>query len=120
MNIEITEKRENPLLDRTELKLRIQHENAPTPSRMEVKKHLATLLGASDELIVIEKLTGLPRKGETSGTACIYRSKEGMEALELKHLLTRGAPKEQKEKPAPAEKPEEAGESAKEGKGAKG
>ncbi|MFN4133419.1 MAG: 30S ribosomal protein S24e [Candidatus Hadarchaeales archaeon] len=115
MNIEIVERRENPLLERSELRLRILHLGAPTPGRLDVRRELASILGVPEEVIAIEKLAGLPKRCETIGIARVYTSKEKMEPTELKHLLSRGMPKE---KPETAEKPKE-GKDAEKGEGEK-
>ncbi|MEM3519151.1 MAG: hypothetical protein QW179_03450 [Candidatus Hadarchaeales archaeon] len=116
MNIQIVEKRENPLLERSELRLKILHDGSPTPKRMDVRKGLAAILNVPEDVIVIEKLAGLPKRCETIGVARIYASKEKMEATELKHLLSRGMPKEKAEA---GEKPKEE-KDVKKGEGAKG
>ena len=48
-NIEILEEKINPLIDRTELKFRIDHFNASTPNRLDVKKKIAALKNANEQ-----------------------------------------------------------------------
>lgn len=105
MKVEIVEKKENPLLKRSEIKFRVDHSNAPTPRRLEVRSQLAAQLGVAEELLVIEKLASTSGKQVASGLARAYSSREELEELEPKYLLERGVPKEVK---VGAEKPPEA------------
>jgi len=98
MDIEIIEKKENPLLQRVEVNFRVNHLGAPTPKRAEVKTQLATVLQAQPELVVIEKMASVHGKSETSGIARVYQSEEKMRALEPEYLLKRGVPKEEARK----------------------
>ena len=59
LNIEIMEEKKNPLIDRTELTVRIDHFGEGTPNRLEVKKKIAALQG-SDEKLTIIKNNGFP------------------------------------------------------------
>lgn len=110
MKVEIVEKAENPLLERTEIKFKVDHAGGPTPKRLEVRAQLAALLGVTEELLVIDKLASTHGRQIVSGIARTYSSREQLEQLEPKHLLKRGLPKEAKpeEKP-PEQKPKEAG-----------
>jgi ribosomal protein S24E len=99
MRFEIVEKTENPLLKRIELKFKLFHEKAPTPRRVEVKSQIASALKVPEEFVIIEKLASLHGKQEASGIARVYDSKKQLEALEPRHLLMRGLPKEKEEKP---------------------
>jgi small subunit ribosomal protein S24e len=103
VEIEITEKKENQLLNRTEIKFRVDHPGTPTPTRLEVKAQLATKLGVNEEVLVLEKIAGIYGRQSASGIARVYNSKEELEKLEPKYLLVRGLPKEEAE---PAKKPE--------------
>jgi len=110
MKVEITEKVENPMLKRTELKFFVEHERSPTPKRLDVRTQLASQLGAPEDLIVIEKIASLQGKQVASGIARVYSSKEQLDVVELSYFLKRGMPKEEKppeEKAAEAPKKEE-------------
>jgi small subunit ribosomal protein S24e len=114
MKVEITEKVENPMLKRTELKFFVEHGRSPTPRRLEVKAQLASQLGAPEDLIVIEKIASLHGKQVASGIARVYSSKEQLDVVELGYFLKRGLPKEEKppeekapEAPKKEEKPKE-------------
>lgn len=114
MKVEITEKVENPMLKRTELKFFVEHERSPTPKRLDVMAQLASQLGAPEDLIVIEKIASLQGKQVASGIARVYSSKEQLDVVELSYFLKRGMPKEEKppeekapEAPKKEEKPKE-------------
>jgi len=104
MKVEIVERKENPLLERLEIKFRVDHSGAPTPKRLEVRSQLAAELGVAEELVVIDKLASTAGRQVASGIARAYSSKKRLEELEPEYLLKRGLPKETK----PEEKPEEA------------
>ena len=105
MKVEITEKVENPLLRRTEVKFKVDHEGGPTPKRLDVRAQLASQLGVSEELVVIDKLASMYGQQVASGMARAYSSRERLEELEPKYLLKRGLPAEAKEEAKPEEKP---------------
>lgn len=109
MKVEIVDKVENPLLKRTEVKFKVDHAGAPTPKRLEVQSQLATMLGAGEDLVIIEKLASTHGHQIASGIARVYISKEQLDKVEPKYLLQRGLPKEKKpEKPPEKPKPEKA------------
>lgn len=105
MKVEITEKVENPLLQRAEIKFRVDHSGGPTPKRLDVRAQLASQLGVPEEFVVIDKLASMYGRQMASGIARVYGSREGLEELEPKYLLTRGLPTEAKEEAKPEEKP---------------
>jgi len=115
MKVEIIGKSENLLFQRVEIKFKVDHAGEPTPKRLDVRAQIATQLGVSQELVVIDKLAGAYGKREASGIARAYNSKERLAALEPKHLLVRGLPKEEKPKEElKAEKPKKPKEKPKE------
>jgi small subunit ribosomal protein S24e len=105
MKIEISEKVENPLLQRTEIKFKVDHSNGPTPKRLDVRAQLAGQLGVPEEVVIIDKLASMYGRQVASGIARVYSSRQGLEELEPKYLLQRGLPAEAKEKEKPKEKP---------------
>jgi small subunit ribosomal protein S24e len=105
MKIEISEKVENPLLQRTEIKFKIDHSNGPTPKRLDVRTQLAGQLGVPEEVVIIDKLASMYGRQVASGIARVYGSRQGLEELEPKYLLKRGLPAEAKEKEKSEEKP---------------
>lgn len=124
MEIKVTEREENPLLDRVEINFKVDHTNAPTPPRSEVLDELSDEVGVNKGLVVIEKLATPHGRQVASGIARIYRSRSNLEEFEPRYLLERtgildieveeeaeiemGAEAEEEEEP------EEAGEEAEE------
>ncbi len=87
MKIEITNKVENPLFDRTEVSFEVI-QDGPTPSRAEVVKELASLMKADVDMVVIHVLHQPFGMKKTFGKARIYKTKDAM-AIEPEYLLER-------------------------------
>ena len=116
MNIEIVEKKENKLLNRTEVHFRVIHEGEKTPERELVKNDLAEILKAKKGNIVLEYLK--PEFGiqQSIGYAKIYKSMDDAKRIEKEYILKRnkfGAEKEKKEDKEKAEEKKEESESEK-------
>lgn len=86
MKIEIVEEKENPLLNRKELKLRIIHD-AATPSRKEVRDALIALLGVEKDRVILDSYTSRFGKRESTGTARVYEIRERALEVEGKPAL---------------------------------
>jgi small subunit ribosomal protein S24e len=114
MKIEISEKVENPLLQRTEIKFKVDHSNGPTPKRLDVRAQLAGQLGVTEEVVIIDKIASMYGRQVASGIARVYSSRQVLEELEPKYLLQRGLPAEAKEKEKPKEEKPKAEEKPKE------
>lgn len=97
MEVKITEKNENPLTEREEIKFEIEHKNAPTPSRAEVVEELSSELEVPEKLIVVEKIATPHGRYIASGKGRIYESEERLEELEPKHLTRRTETSKEKE-----------------------
>ena len=89
MDIEITERNDNPLLDRQELKLVLNHPKSATPRRMDVRKRLAEQLDVKAELIIIDHLRNRYGAPQSRGYAKVYANAEALRATETKPLLKR-------------------------------
>ena len=89
MELEILEKRENPLLDRTEVKFRIKHEGEKTPERELVKNDLAEELKVSKDLIITDYIRPHFGIAMSSGYAKIYKSVEDGKKVEPDYVLKR-------------------------------
>ena len=114
MELEILDKRENPLLDRIEVDFVIQHANKSTPKRNAIRDMLSKELKVTKERVVVDNMRSDFGRGQTKGYAKVYSKKEVVVQIEREHLLKRNhligePPKEKKEKPveekaeAPAE-----------------
>ena len=119
MQLEVIQRKENPLLKRTEVSFKAIHKAEPTPTRDALRAFLARELKATKDIVVIDSQASTFGRYETVGYAKVYKTKEEALAVERKHILVRNkliepevkekkaAPKP--EKPAPraekAEKP---------------
>lgn len=113
MELEITEKNSNPLLDRQEVQIVIKHDSDATPKRNQVIKNLSEQLETKKDLIIIDYLKNKYGKTETQGYAKIYANKDTMKLVETKPSLDRHKniddkpKKEKKAEAAPEEEPSE-------------
>src|SRR2546428_10665850 len=120
MQLEVLQRKENPLLKRVEVTFKAMHKAEPTPTRDALRAFLAKELKATKDIVVIDYQASTFGRYETVGEAKVYKSKEEALAGERKHILVRNkliepegkkeaAPKPEKPAPAPragkAEKP---------------
>lgn len=127
MELTVTQRRENGLLDRTEVYFRIVHSESGTPGRADIRKALASSLNTTDRIVVLDWARSEFGRSSTHGYAKVYKSKDDALALESRPILIRNgllaaakkeqAPKEaapaappprREEKPKEAAKPEPA------------
>ena len=94
MEIEIVDKKENQLLDRTEVTFRASHAKEGTPQREMVREKLASMLKATKERVIVDSMDSEFGKMETVGYAKIYRTKEAAMKYEREHVLVRNKLKE--------------------------
>jgi small subunit ribosomal protein S24e len=91
MDLEIIEEKDNTLLNRRELKLKIDHD-AATPSRMDVKKNVATKFNVDPDLVIIDNMKSKFGKSETKAYIKIYKTTEAAKLVEREHILKRNTP----------------------------
>jgi len=91
MDIEITNEKENHLLDRKEITFNISHTDA-TPSRSDVKNKLVALLNSQYELVIIDKLATQYGTQNTIGYAKVYSDAKRAKEVENKYILERNKP----------------------------
>lgn len=98
MDIEITEKKNNPLFNRTEVHFTINHEGEGTPNREIIRSEIADKLNVKKENIIINNITSSFGIQKSRGYAKIYSSPKNIENLERKYILNRNksAQKEKK------------------------
>ena len=89
MDIEISSKRENKLLNRTELELTVTHADSPTPKRDEVLELISKTLGTSKEGVVVDSMKSSFGSHQTRVFAKVYQDKESALRIENKHILLR-------------------------------
>ena len=110
MEIEIVAKKENELLDRTEVRFKATHAKEGTPQREAVREKLATMLKASKERVIVDAMDSEFGMMETVGYAKVYKTKDAAMKYERKYVLVRNKLKEavKKEKKAKAAPPPKA------------
>ncbi len=112
MDLEIVSRKDNPLLDRTELEVLAHHTGQPTPTRDEVRDQVAAAMKAKKEQVLVDHMESTFGKGLTRGYVKVYKSKQAAEAIEREPIKKRNkmdakAPeKKAKEKPPAKEEPE--------------
>ena len=110
MIVNIDEKNENPVLNRTEIKFSVK-EAQKTPSRKEIKQKIIALINSDEKLTVIDVLETRYGTSDLKGIAKIYKDEKQMKKIEEKYILTRNFGKEEskveKKTEAPAKVKEE-------------
>lgn len=103
MKVEIASKKENPLLERTELSFSAEHAGKPTPNRDEVRAAIASALSVPKERVIVDSMDTEYGKGMSMGYAKVYDTQEAVMKGESRHLLVRNklAEKKVKAKAAP-------------------
>ena len=108
MRVEITTKKDNPILGRKEIEFTVK-ETKITPSRKELREKIVALTNSDKKNLVIGVLEGNYGTSELKGTARIYNNPEDLKKTELKHMVTRNFGEKKKAKGAedkPAAAPE--------------
>jgi small subunit ribosomal protein S24e len=115
MEIEITEKKNNPMFKRTEVQFIIKHENQGTPNKTILQNELAEALNAKKDQIIIDTIHSSFGIQQTRGYAKVYTSRKEAETIERKHILKRNqvssAKPKKKEEDTEAAAPKPASES---------
>ncbi len=89
MELTITEKRDNPVLGRTEVHFTISHPKAGTPARAEIRKALAQTLNAKEGVVVLDWARSEFGRTATRGYAKLYESKDLALKFETGPILVR-------------------------------
>src|SRR5437016_6312857 len=103
MKIEIVSDTENNLLKRKEIRFSIMEDNG-TVKKSDALAELSKSLNLSPESTIIVRLDQSFGARQCFGVAHSYKTREELERIEPKYLLSRGKPKEPK---APEAKKEE-------------
>src|SRR5436189_4888385 len=106
MQLEVIQRKENPLLKRTEVSFKAIHKAEPTPTRDALRAFLARELNATKDIVVIDSQASTFGRYETHGYAKVYKSKEEALSVERKHILVRNKLIEPEVKEKAAPKPE--------------
>ncbi|MFX0046615.1 MAG: 30S ribosomal protein S24e [Candidatus Hermodarchaeota archaeon] len=94
--IEILEENKNPLIDRTEIKFRIDHFSESTPNRLDVKKKIAALKNANEKLTIVRKIHTHFGGAYDIGLANIYEEAKELQFYEPFHIQVRNLPKDKR------------------------
>ncbi|MCU0861548.1 MAG: 30S ribosomal protein S24e [Methanomassiliicoccales archaeon] len=105
MKVQIESKKENPLLERTEVRFSAEHAGEPTPARDAVRTAIAGAVGSTKEKVVIDKMETEYGKGLSMGYAKVYSSEEALRKTESRSMLVRHGLEEKKAKVKAASKP---------------
>lgn len=89
MEIEIKDKIENPLLNRTEVHFDCIYQGEATPKTLDVKNKLVAILDADKNLLVVDKVLPKFGEGKADGYAKIYDNEENLNKIETKHVLAK-------------------------------
>lgn len=110
MEIEIDSKKNNPLINRTEVRFTIFHKGESTPNREIVRSELAEKLNVKKEDVVVDNIHTSFGVQQIKGYAKIYNTVENAKGWERRHILERNKLIEKKSKKEgekkAAEKPE--------------
>ena len=96
LNIEIIEEKKNPLIDRTEIKFRINNFGQSTPNRLDIKKKIAAMQGSDEKLTIIKKLSTHFGASYTIGLVYIYKDNKELQYFEPFHIQVRNLDKEKR------------------------
>jgi len=102
MNFEIKEKKENNLLERTEVDAIVSFDG-PTPSIQQMRDIVVQKLGCNPDLMVIRKVESSFGMQQVSVRAHIYKSPEKMKTIEEAYVLKKNNLVEEEKKEAPKE-----------------
>lgn len=89
MKMEITEKKQNAVLKRTEVYFVVDHAGAATPTKGAVLDEIAKQLNAKRDAVVLNSMESVYGSGKTKGYAKVYASREDAQAIEPEYILKR-------------------------------
>lgn len=78
MEIEIVEKKQNPLLSRWEVRFQVQHQGEKTPTRDSIREKLAASMGGKKGNIVVDSMASAFGRSTTRGYARVYDTPEAL------------------------------------------
>lgn len=103
MEIEVISERENPLLERREVRFRVRYTGTGVPNRQEVRNKLIAVFDSNRELTVLDYMKPEYGRHSAVGYVKVYAS-AGTMKVESKHKVKRNfQPKEKKQAEAPVE-----------------
>ncbi|TXT66882.1 MAG: 30S ribosomal protein S24e [Promethearchaeota archaeon] len=94
--IEILNKKTNPLIERSELEIRIDHFGEPSPNRLEIRKKIAGMEGADEKLTIVRNISSHFGASHSIGKVNIYKNGEDLKYFEPFHIQVRNLVKEKR------------------------
>jgi ribosomal protein S24E len=94
--VEIIKEDKNPLIDRTEIEIKLDHFGASTPNRLEVKKKIAALKNSDEKLTIIKEIKTHFGSAYAIGKIFIYENAKELEFYEPFHIRVRNLPPEKR------------------------
>ncbi|MHA2502043.1 MAG: 30S ribosomal protein S24e [Candidatus Kariarchaeaceae archaeon] len=88
MDIEVIERKENPLLHREEVTFKVSHPEAETPTRESIAAKLAAIVNADRDMTIVKKVESEFGKNSSLGYANVYEDEASRE-IEPNHILKR-------------------------------
>jgi ribosomal protein S24E len=97
MEVEILSNKNNQMLRRKEVTFRIEHaQPGSTPSRIEVRKAVASTLKLEDSLVFLKRFETKTGTRVAFGEANVYENLEQAKLVEPDHIMKRSMPPEKK------------------------
>lgn len=103
MDIAIASEKDNKLMDRKEMDVRLAYKG-PTPPKKEIREAIGRKFGINPELISIRKIKNEFGRSQVHVDAFAYANKEAYSRYEPRHILVRYGEKEKKPKKVKAKK----------------
>jgi ribosomal protein S24E len=103
MQIKIESVKDNPLLERKEIRFTIiQGPKEKTPQRLEVKKALAVEMKIGDDVVFVKRMHTKTGTNITQGVANVYQKVEQAKLVEPEYIRKRNSPPEKSKEEAAA------------------
>ena len=96
-DVEILEEKKNLLIDRIELKVKIDHFGKGTPNRLELKKKISTLKKSNEKLTIVKNVQTHFGATQDIAKVYVYDNAEELQYFEPFHIQVRNLPKEKRE-----------------------
>ena len=96
LDIEIIEENKNPLIDRIELQIKIDHFGEGTPNRLEIKKKIAAMKNSDEKLTIIRNIKTLYGGSYAIGKINVYENSKDLQYFEPFHIQVRNLEKDKR------------------------
>ncbi|TFF99433.1 MAG: hypothetical protein EU540_06770 [Promethearchaeota archaeon] len=96
-DVEILEEKKNLLIDRIELKVKIEHFGLGTPNRLELKKKISALKTSNDTLTIVKDIQTHFGSTQDIAKVYLYDNVEELQYFEPFHIQVRNLPKDKRE-----------------------